>query len=632
MALSAHAWRQAQRQAGDLVGRAWPGADPAVRRIIGAVVAHTADGRRVLARRDLARRDRADLFLIGANGVTAVVVGSLDDGPAAVRHAEEACAGIRGPQGQVLAGSAIHYAVLGGHAPDPFRRLTEAEVPLLFRRDNAHLTRAQVDAITARLAPRLTGYAELGVKATASAPEERGLLDVADVAEDQLTAARQRPFESWQTFLHPHQQALVTRRYNGPARISGPAGTGKTVVALHRLRHLARRTTGPLLFTTFVRTLPAVHRATFARFAPELADRVEFTNLHSWARDLLDARGRPLPVDARAAATQFNRAWTVHRDDLADLEPNPAYWHTEIDRVIKGRGLSALEEYLAVVRKGRRVRLDAGQKAKVWRLYETYQEYLRQRGVHDHNDLVAAALDEVRADGPRYAAVVVDEVQDIPLNGLRLLRELAGDVPDGLLLVGDGQQQVYTGGWRLSDAGIPVQGRGEVLRVNYRNRERVLDFARGFDADNAVDDLDGAAGVTLRDAEVAAPGGEAKRWRGTWAELDEALAKAVRELPVPLGQAALITFSNTAAHRCAGLLKAAGVPVCALEDFAGEPDDRLKVGTVHRAKGLDFQGVLVVEVTRAGAAPAEQAELLARQRLVAATRARDHLWWAEVAE
>ncbi|NUT94902.1 MAG: DEAD/DEAH box helicase [Saccharothrix sp.] len=631
MGSSAHAWRQAQQQAGELVGRAWPGADAVWRRVMTALVAQTADGWRVLARRDTAHRNRADVVLIGANGVTVVVVGELDNGEQVVRHAEKACAGIRGPQGQVLAGSAIHYAVVAGDAPDPFVRLTEAEVPRLFRRDNAHLTRAQVKAIAATLDGRLEGYKDLGVQAVERAPEAPGLLEVADVAEDQLAAARQRPFETWLTFLHPHQQAVVTRRYGGPARISGPAGTGKTVVALHRLRHLARRTTGPLLFTTFVRTLPRVHRATFARFAPELADRVEFTNLHSWARDLLDARGTPFPVDARAAHTQFNRAWTVHRDALAPLEPNPAYWHTEIDRVIKGRGLRSFEQYAAVVRKGRRVRLDAGQKARVWGLYETYQQYLGERGVHDHNDLVAAALEEVRRERPRYAAVVVDEVQDITLTGLRLLRELAGDVPDGLLLVGDGQQQVYTGGWRLSDAGIPVQGRGEVLRVNYRNRERVLTFARGFDADNAVDDLDGAAGVTLREAEVASPGGQAKQWSGPEAELPEALAKAVRELPVPLGQAAVITFSNTTAHMCAGLLRRAGVEVCALEDFDGEPDPRLKVGTVHRAKGLDFQGVLVVEVSR-GEVPAEQAELLARQRLVAATRARDHLWWGEVRE
>ncbi|MFI9814453.1 UvrD-helicase domain-containing protein [Saccharothrix variisporea] len=631
MGLSAHAWRQVQRQAGELVSRAWPGADPVWRRVLTALVAQTADGWRVLARRDTARRDRADVFLVGVNGVTAVAVGGLDDGTHAVRHAEEACAGIRGAQGEVLAGSAIHYAVVAGDAPDPFARLTEADVPRLFRRDNAHLTRAQVKAIAAHLERRLKGYKDLSVQAAGRASDAPGLLEVADVAEDQLAAARQRPFESWLTFLHPHQQAVVTRRYNGPARISGPAGTGKTVVALHRLRHLARRTTGPLLFTTFVRTLPRVHRSTFARFAPELVDRVEFTNLHSWARDLLDARGKPFPVDARAAHTQFNRAWTVHRDALAELEPNPAYWHTEIDRVIKGRGLETFEEYAAVVRKGRRVRLDVGQKRKVWQLYETYQRFLRERGAHDHNDLVAAALHEVREERPRYAAVVVDEVQDITLTGLRLLRELAGDVPDGLLLVGDGQQQVYTGGWRLSDAGIPVQGRGEVLRVNYRNRERVLAFARDFDADNAVDDLDGAAGVTLREAEVASPGGQTKRWSGTGAELPEALAKAVRELPVPLGQAAVITFSNTAAHTCARLLREAGIEVCALEDFDGGSDHRLKVGTVHRAKGLDFQGVLVVEVSR-GEVPAEQAELLARQRLVAATRARDHLWWGEVRE
>jgi superfamily I DNA/RNA helicase len=211
-----------------------------------------------------------------------------------------------------------------------------------------------------------------------------------------------------------------------------------------------------------------------------------------------------------------------------------------------------------------------------------------------------------------------------------LLRELAGDAPNRLLLVGDGQQQVYQGGWRLSDAGIPVQGRGEVLRVNYRNREGVLEFARRFDASNTVDDLDGAIGVTLRQADTAASGGEVRVWRGGEEDLPQALVEAVGALPVPVGQAAVITFRNPDAQRCAAVLRKAGIPSQRLESFTGERDDRLKVGTVHRAKGLEFQAVLVVEFTGAGDVHEELAELRARQRLVAATRARDYLWWGTV--
>ncbi|WP_433263226.1 UvrD-helicase domain-containing protein [Actinosynnema sp. CS-041913] len=629
MALSAHSWRQVQRLAGESVARRLPGAEPGRRRVLSALASHTAVGWRLFVHRDQGRRDRADAVLVGSGGVFAVVVGESVDGPAVVRHVEGRLAGVRGPKGQVLARSAIHYVLVGStRAAEPFLTLAEGEVERLFRRD-PHLDRRHVDAVAQQVAARLADYPELRVSAPERSPEPVGLLAAEDVAGDQLAAAQERPFETWLTFLHPHQQAVATRRYGGPARISGPAGTGKTVVALHRLRNLARRSTGPLLFTTFVRTLPRVHQAAFHRLAPESAHRVEFTNLHSWVRDFLAARDRRVVVDARQARTLFSRAWLAHRPALEELEPSPGYWQTEIDRVIKGRGLRTLQEYLAVVRRGRRVRLDAGQKEKVWRLYETYERFLRDKGVRDHNDLITVALEEIRRERPepRYEAVVVDEVQDITLTGLRLLRELAGDEADRLLLVGDGQQQVYAGGWRLSDAGIPIQGRGEVLRVNYRNRERVLDFARRFDANNTVDDLDGAAGVTLRQAETVATGGRTHTWTGPGRDLPAALAAAVRGLPVPAGQAAVITFTKPEAQRCASALTDAGIPIQRLEDFTGEADDRLKIGTVHRAKGLDFQGVLVVETPAPGVEPDE---LRVRQRLVAATRARDYLWWAEV--
>jgi superfamily I DNA/RNA helicase len=159
-------------------------------------------------------------------------------------------------------------------------------------------------------------------------------------------------------------------------------------------------------------------------------------------------------------------------------------------------------------------------------------------------DLALAEIVRNPLDEP-YEAVVVDEVQDITLVGLRLLNKIAGDGRNRLLLVGDGQQQVYPGGWRLSDAGIPVQGRGEVLRVNYRNRANVLEFAQRFDAKNQVDDLDGGPGVALHDVELANSGGRVQHWTGTAQELPTALTEAVRALQVPLNQTALIVFHHS---------------------------------------------------------------------------------------
>ncbi|MFL6124319.1 MAG: UvrD-helicase domain-containing protein [Actinophytocola sp.] len=614
-----------------------------------ALLARTAEGWRLFIRRDLVGSNaaKADAFLIGHRGVVAVsiVEKSLDESgaQAIVRHAGERCAGIRSLHGQVLSVSAINFVAItpvsGGEAASHsqvFWSLTEQELPRLFQRDAVSLDRRQIDTITGQLTRRLPEYLRLQVQLADRGPGTAELFDTEDLAADQLAAAQERPFETWLTFLHPHQQALVTRDYRGPARISGPAGTGKTVVVLHRLRYLARRSVGPLLFTTLVRTVPPVHQKSFRRLAPELTERVEFVNLHAWIRGFLRSRGSAVVVHSGQVNDAFSRAWLAHRTSLQDLEPTPGYWQTEIDRVIKGRGLRTLDEYVRVSRRGRSLRLDAGQRTRVWRLYEAYQRNLADKQLVDHNDMIGIALDELTARplAEPYAAVVVDEVQDITLSGLRLLRTLGGDGPNALLLVGDGQQQVYPGGWRLSDAGIPVQGRGEVLRVNYRNRTEVLGFAQRFAATNQVDDLDGAAGVALRDAEPANPGGTVRSWRGSERDLPDALVAAINELPVPRGQAAVIVFHHRDLDRCTAVLRRAGIPLLQLEHYEGELDDKVKIGTVHRAKGLDFRAVLAIQSTADLATgrdiEQEVRESRERQYLVAATRARDFLWWGVV--
>jgi hypothetical protein len=650
MGLSNHARRQVEKQASEIVERSTPELQPLERRVLTALLARTVEGWHLFVRADRAVSgpNAAVAFLIGPGGVFAVLVAAQPPDSAAARatlwHAEQQCRGVRGPQGQVLPGSAIHLLVVQAGTTDQrsaahsrlYHLVTESNLASLFSRHTPCLHRLAASKLADEMSGRLTEYRRLRVTLPERAPEPVGMLDADELTVDHVEAAQQRPFDSWLTFLHPHQQAVVTRDYSGPARISGPAGTGKTVVALHRLRHLARRSTGPLLFTTFVRTLPAVHEGLFDRLAPELGDRVEFTNLHAWIRSFLARRGHEVNIQQSQIQDAFSRAWMTYRDALTPLEQN-GYWWTEIDRVIKGRGVQSRDDYLRLVRRGRTLRLDRGTREIVWALYEKYQEILRRRGLHDFNDMIDLALAEIvrnPLDEP-YEAVVVDEVQDITLVGLRLLNKIAGDGRNRLLLVGDGQQQVYPGGWRLSDAGIPVQGRGEVLRVNYRNRANVLEFAQRFDAKSQVDDLDGGAGVALRDVELANAGGRTQYWTGTVSDLPETLVAAVRALPVPLSRTALIVFQRSHLATCQKILHNAGISTQHLDNYRGDSDDLLKIGTVHRAKGLDFQAVLVVQFHHDNreekASEQENRELRGRQHLVAATRARDYLWWGEVA-
>ncbi len=189
----------------------------------------------------------------------------------------------------------------------------------------------------------------------------------------------------------------------------------------------------------------------------------------------------------------------------------PQYWHEEISHVIKGRGITTFEQYAQLARVGRRIPLPAAHREAVWRLYQEYERLRTAAGVPDWADVLRQARDLVHAgtEAGRYDAVIVDEVQDLSCVGLQLLHGLLGRDADGLLLVGDGQQSIYPGGFTLAEAGISVVGRSTVLDRNYRNTDDVLRYALSVVGDDPFDDLEADLVAGLREVAVDAP-----RWPG----------------------------------------------------------------------------------------------------------------------
>lgn len=325
-----------------------------------------------------------------------------------------------------------------------------------------------------------------------------------------------------------------------PGAGARPPGTGKTVVGLHRAAYLASTRPGRVLYTSYVRTLPTVLASLYRRLSPETADRVEFTGLHAWTYRLLRDRGHRVRLDAPRLDVLWGRAWasTGRHSPLARLAVPPPYWREEVDHVIKGRGLTRFEQYADLPRLGRRVGLTARHRAAVWDLYVAYQGLLDADGLCDFNDLLllaARSLEDAPLD-PRYAAVVVDEVQDLNCAGLRLLHRVVGDAPDGLLLIGDGQQSVYPGGFTLGEAGISVASRGAVLRTNYRNSAEVLETTAHVVAEDSFDDLDGRPEAGRREVEVVRPGGQTVTVdAGDRRSHDTALLRQVRRARIEFG-------------------------------------------------------------------------------------------------
>ena len=256
----------------------------------------------------------------------------------------------------VLAGSAmdpVPLASLGGLVVVGERRAS-AFINGFGRR----LTDRQLGAVLGAVNTHFPVLGDEPVPLDLSVPEpvlaEPALLTVDEVADTFLAGMLAAPIEEWMAFLHPEQAKLVRRSFSGPARIRGAAGTGKTVVGLHRAAYLARGTTGRVIVTTFVKTLPAVLGTLLERLAPETVDRVEFTGVHSFAMRVLRERGQRVSLDLSKATQAFNFAWgTVgRRGPLYAIDQNHRYWRDEIAAVIKGRGLTTFEQYAELPRAG----------------------------------------------------------------------------------------------------------------------------------------------------------------------------------------------------------------------------------------------------------------------------------------
>ncbi|WRZ65684.1 UvrD-helicase domain-containing protein [Streptomyces sp. NBC_01257] len=669
-------WQAARRQA-----RRWETASEGERRLAAQLLVLTARGWRLLVDRrwPSTRGANVDMLLVGPGGVFVVDIKNWRSAPETSEgtlraggelrdeHATRLLAVTKATESAVASLGMSPVAVqplmvFAGHRIDAglgrIRLLGEHEVGPALLKERGRLRAESVRAVADHLERVLPDYEGSSVTQTApSSPHVQqqgelsdGLFDLAGLREAALEEALRAPIEQWMTFLHPDQVALVRRNWAGPARISGPAGTGKTVVGLHRAAHLAQRTTGRLLYVTFANNLPRVQATFLKTMSPAVADRVDFRSLHSWAQEFLHDSGVPVRLHGDKAQTAFSLAWKhVGRDScLAEIDPGPGYWKEEIDHVIKGRGVMSFEEYATVPRRRRRASLRRPHRQAVWTLYEAYEALRTERGVHDFNDVLSLALAQARRSTAqhRYSAVIVDEVQDLTLVGVRLLHVLVGDAPNGLLLVGDGQQAVYPGGFRLSDAGIDIRGdRGQVLRTNYRNGKKILDTALAVVAEDSFEDIDGLPTPGRRDVDLTYHDGQVIRVsKPTSDEHDQALLEALRGLPPGARpDTAVLCPSMRAISHYQRLLERAGISVCLLEHYDGRPVDAVKLGSYRRAKGLEFKCVYLPEHdatlasgartphgTEASGTERERNELVRSQLFVAMTRARDLLWLGSV--
>lgn len=462
------------------------------------------------------------------------------------------------------------------------------------------------------------------------------------------------PLEQWRVFLHPSQRTYVDRTYHGPFRLLGGAGTGKTVVAMHRAKQLAARlvrdhSQGKVLFTTFnVNLATDIHANLRLICTSEELKRIEVTNIDR----LVSRRLRDAGYDYRVVYQDDTDAiWARALRDAGTQAQVPRgvdFLRDEWEQVICAQNITSVQQYLKASRRGRGTRLGRAQKVAVWKTVEEFKKILRAERHVDINMATDIVTDMLKGRNEKaYAHVVVDEGQDFAAPTYRLIRALVGEHDDDIFIVGDAQQRIYGKTVILSQCGINVRGRARRLRINYRTTEQIRAAAdRIFDTqgpDVAAEAFQAVAFSDLTDQErtmfddlegsdVTEDGSYASRslvdgplplterfpsrdderrfvvdWITQRCSQVESIADDNRK-PIRPEDICIVVPSNYRADDWEEYIERhAHFDAYRL---GPEAEDRqregVRIATMHRVKGLEFDVVIVADVNR-GEVPSEKA-------------------------
>ena len=440
-------------------------------------------------------------------------------------------------------------------------------------------------------------------------PESQSRFVIVDNDEAML-AIMNAPLAQWRVFLHPTQRKLATGDRSGPVRVLGGAGTGKTVLALHRAKWLAENRTPEgqkVLFTTFTRNLASdIEQNLKTLCSSSTLAKLEVRNLDAWVHGFMRTQKlehRIVYDRKQDAALQAWQAAMAVKDTKLVLPDD--FYEQELEQVILAQGITTLEEYRIARRIGRSGVLSRSKRDAVWPVFEEYRGQLASRKLKEVDDAyreVASVLHAAQAKTGDYSAVVVDETQDLGQQALKLLRALVPAAPNDLFFVGDGHQRIYSRNRAaMSKCGIEIRGRSRKLYLNYRTTDEIRRQAVALLEGCEVDDLDDGHDETKRYKSLSrGPAPVLVQAEG----LESAAAQAIGFIKTLRAEAAdgqapticVIASSEKNREAMAKQLLAAGLAGVTItaQSNHGDARDKVHFATMHRAKGLEFDAVVVV--------------------------------------
>jgi mRNA-degrading endonuclease RelE of RelBE toxin-antitoxin system len=425
--------------------------------------------------------------------------------------------------------------------------------------------------------------------------------------EEELQRMLDAPLEKWRVFLHPSQRRLVTMEANGPVRVLGGAGTGKTVVAMHRAVWLAENVLSEpgesILFTTFTRNLASDIEENLELIAPaETLGRIEVKNLDAWVADFLRKEGYSYRIDYGDEARDLWESALA----LAPEDMDPNFLRNEWEQVIQPNGITSESEYMRVSRIGRGTPLQRPERREIWPVFEEYQALLEDHKLRERDGAFrdARRLLEEKGDILPYRSVVVDEAQDMGKQAFKLIRQMipGGDRPHDLFIVGDAHQRIYDRQVVLSHCGINIVGRGRKLRINYRTTEENRKWAVRLLQGARYDDLDG--GFDDQAVYKSLMHGSEPRTAmfDSFQEEAQAIADVLQQIRgegAALRNTCLIARTKQLLGNYSGALRSAGIDTYTIKSRRAENRSvpGVRLATMHRAKGLEFDRVIVAGVS-----------------------------------
>lgn len=445
--------------------------------------------------------------------------------------------------------------------------------------------------------------------------------------EEELRRFFEGDLEGWRIFLHPDQRRIAYHDYKGPVLVRGGAGTGKTVVAMHRAKYLADRIAADpsranerVLVATFTTSLAYDIEANLKTLCPEHlgrpTPRIEVINLDRWVSHFLKRKkfGREIAYfgDERERLDQI---WREVLEDRGVPEGLTAeFVRAEWAQVIQARGVMTEREYFKVPRTGRGTPLDRPKRAVLWKIFSEYRARMTDAGLAEPDDAYREAVEILSSEAPNlpYSSVVVDEAQDMGEQAFRLIRAIVPARPEGdcnaIFVVGDAHQRIYGRKASLTSCGINVRGRSRRLRLNYRTSEEIRAWAVSILEGVAVDDLDdGFDSLSGYKSIFRGPSPEIVRYVSEFEEI-EGLTTWLRDLEskgTQLSDIGVLAATRGQLDRIAARLADAGVVTMRLQP--NQPDDRatrgVRLATMHRAKGLEFQAVALPLLSKTGFPP-----------------------------